>query len=251
MDDTSGAPSLVTSRTADGVVTITLDSPANRNALSRRLITELTRAVTELTRPETVRAAVLTHTGPVFCSGADLSETSADGVRSGLRDLLFLFRELLTRPVPIVARVDGAVRAGGLGLLGACDIVVASTRSSFAFSEVRLGLAPAIIELPLRERLSSRARSRYFVTGETFDAAVAARIGLITEAADDADAALAPILAALRLGSRQGLRESKRLAAAPLLRALDEDGDAMTELSAALFASEPAQEQMRSFLHRR
>jgi enoyl-CoA hydratase len=160
--------------------------------------------------------------------------------------MLALFRQLLTLPIPVVARVDGATRAGGLGLLGACDIVLASARSTFAFSEVRLGLAPAVISLPLRPLLSARAASRYFLTGETFDAATAVQIGLVTATGDDAG----PVLDALRRAERQGLRETRPLTTRDRLRALDDEGAAMTELSARLFASPVAQAHFSAFLDR-
>jgi len=150
-------PDLVRSESSDRVTTVTLDSPANRNALSRRLIAELTEALSAAAADEHAHAVVLTHTGTTFCSGAAIDEMRGGDPAEGTRSLLTLFRTLLTLPVPVVARVDGAARAGGLGLLGACDVVLASTRSTFAFTEVRLGLAPAIISLPLRPLLTPRA----------------------------------------------------------------------------------------------
>jgi len=139
--------------------------------------------------------------------------------------MLALFRQLLTLPVPVVARVDGAARAGGLGVLGACDsVVLASARSTFAFTEARLGLAPALISLPLRPLLTGRAAARYFLTGETFGAAVAAQIGLVTAAGDDVDALASDVLDGLRRADHQGLRETKPLTTGDRLRAIDEEG---------------------------
>lgn len=112
-----------------------------------------------------------------------------------------LLRQIVELRKPVVARVAGHVRAGGLGLLGACDIAAASAASTFAFTEVRIGVAPAVISLPLLPRTDPRALARYYLTGERFDAAEAARIGLITAAAkdpDDVDAVLAPVLDGLR-----------------------------------------------------
>ena len=173
---------IVRSEPGDRVVTITLDSPANRNALSRRLVAELSDALTAAAAASGAHAVVLTHTGTTFCSGAALDEMRDGSPADGTRDMLALFRQLLTLAVPVVARVDGAARAGGIGVLAACDIVLASARSTFAFTEVRLGLAPAVISLPLRPLLTARAASRYFLTGETFDAATAQSIGLVTAA---------------------------------------------------------------------
>src|SRR5215468_4920802 len=241
-------PDLVRSEPSDRVITVTLDSPANRNALSRRLIAELTEALSAAAADEHAHAVVLTHTGTTFCSGAAIDEMRGGDPAEGTRGLLALFRHLLTLPVPVVARVDGAARAGGLGVLGACDVVLASTRSTFAFTEVRLGLAPAMISLPLRPLLTPRAASRYFLTGETFDAATAREIGLVTAAGDDVDTLVEPVLDALRSADRQGLRETKPLTTGDRLRALDDEGAAMGELSARLFASPAAQSRLSAFL---
>jgi enoyl-CoA hydratase/carnithine racemase len=241
----------VRSESSGGVTTITLDSPANRNALSRRLIGGLRDALDAAAADETAHAVLLTHTGPAFCSGAALDEMRGGDTADGTRDLLALFRHLLSLPIPVVARVDGATRAGGLGLLGACDVVLASARSTFAFTEVRLGLAPAVISLPLRPLLTARAASRYFLTGETFDAATASQIGLVSAAGDDVDTLVKPVLEALCRADRQGLRETRPLTTRDRLRALDEEGDAMAGLSARLFASPIAHAHFSAFLDRK
>jgi enoyl-CoA hydratase len=243
--------SVVHSETSDSVVTVTLDSPANRNALSHRLVAELTDALGAAAADETAHAILLTHTGPAFCSGAALDEMRDGDTRDGTRDMLALMRFVLTLPIPVIAKVDGAARAGGLGLLGACDVVLASTRSTFAFTEVRLGLAPAVICLPLRPLLTARAASRYFLTGETFDAATAAQIGLVTAAADDIGTLVKPVLDGLRRADRQGLRETRPLTTRDRLRAIDDEGPAMAELSARLFASPAAQAHFSDFLERK
>jgi enoyl-CoA hydratase len=241
---------------SDRVVTITLDSPANRNALSRRLVAGLQDALGFAAAGQTAHAVLLTHTGSTFCSGAALDEMRAGDPAQrdpgqGTRDMLALFRQLLTLPIPVVAQVDGATRAGGLGLLACCDVVLAGTRSTFAFTEVRLGLAPAVISLPLRPLLTARAASRYFLTGETFDAATAVQIGLVTAAADEPGTLVEPVLDALRLADRQGLRETRPLTTRDRLRALDDDAGAMAELSARLFASPVAQQHFAAFLNRK
>ncbi|MET7935973.1 enoyl-CoA hydratase family protein [Streptomyces sp. NPDC005322] len=241
---------LVRRTSAHGITTLTLDSPHNRNALSARLVTELRAALAAAGRDETTRAVLLTHTGTTFCAGADLSEPPS---QSGALDLVALLRSIVELPKPVVARVTGHVRAGGLGLLGACDISAAGRGASFAFTEARLGLAPAVISIPLLPRLDRRAAARYYLTGERFDAAEAARIGLVTLAdpEGDADGVLAPVLDGLRRGSPQGLAESKRLATAEVLRAFDRDGEPLAALSARLFASAEAREGMTAFLERR
>lgn len=238
---------IVHSESSDGVVTVTLDSPDNRNALSRRLVAELAAALDAAAADETAHAVLLTHTGPAFCSGAALDEMLGGDTTDGTRDMLALFRQLLTLPIPVVARVDGAARAGGIGVLGSCDVVLASARSTFAFTEVRLGLAPAVISLPLRPLLTARAASRYFLTGETFDAATAVDIGLVSAVGDDPE----PVLDGLRRADRQGLRETRPLTTRDRLRAINADGHAMSELSGQLFASPVARAHFSAFLKRR
>ncbi|MDH6122219.1 enoyl-CoA hydratase [Kitasatospora sp. GAS204A] len=250
---TSAAP-LVRSSTAGAVTTLELDSPHNRNALSTRLMAELAQGLADAAADPAVRAVVLGHTGKVFCAGADLSEATGSDPTVGPRGLVDLQRAIVDCPKPVIAFVNGHVRAGGLGLLGAADLVIAGPAATFAFTEVRLGLAPAVISLPLRPKLESRAASRYYLTGETFDAVEAARIGLITVAAGEADEAakaLAEVLAALRLASPQGLAETKRLVNAEVVRSFEQDADARVKQSARLFGSPEAQQGMTAFLERR
>lgn len=233
-------------RTADrGVATLTLDSPANRNALSASLVRELRTALAACAADGTVRAVLLTHTGTTFCAGADLKEPPDPEAFVGL------MREIVALPKPVVARVTGHVRAGGLGLLAACDIAVAGPASTFALTESRLGLAPAVISLTLLPRLDRTAAHRYYLTGERFDAAEAARISLVTAAAEDVDQALVPILDGLRRASPQGLAASKELVTATVLRSFDQYAEDLVARSAALFASDEAREGMTAFLERR
>ncbi|WP_141313388.1 enoyl-CoA hydratase family protein [Streptomyces spinoverrucosus] len=230
---------------ARGVETLTLDSPANRNALSAALVGELADALAESAKDSDVRAIVLTHTGTTFSAGADLRDPPDPDA------LVALLRQIVELPKPVVARVTGHVRAGGLGLLAACDIAAASSTATFAFTEVRIGVAPAVISLPLLPRTDPRALARHYLTGERFDAAEAARIGLITATGDDADAVLEPILDGLRRSSPQALAETKRLLTAKVLQTFDRDAAELTALSARMFASGDAREGMTAFLERR
>jgi enoyl-CoA hydratase len=234
-----------------GVATVTLDSPHNRNALSRQLVAELTDRMSAAAAAADIRAVVLTHTGTTFCAGADLSEASTGPMSGAASGLLRLIRTIVDLPLPVLARIDGNVRAGGVGLVGACDIAVAGPRSTFAITEARLGLAAAVISVSVLPRLDARSAARYYLTGAAFDAAEAQRIGLVTLAADDIDAALATITADLRKASPQGLIESKRIANRGVREAIERYGDEMLELSARLFASEEAHEGMTAFLERR
>jgi enoyl-CoA hydratase len=234
-----------------GIARIALDSPRNRNALSAALMAQLDEALATAAADDGVRAVELTHTGSTFCAGADLAEAREGGMATGTERMMGLLRQIIAMPKPVVASIDGHVRAGGMGLVGACDIAVAGPASTFAFSEVRLGLAPAIISLTTLPRLSARAASRYYLTGETFDAATAARIGLITEAVADIDAGTMAVLDALRAASPQGLAETKPLLTAGLLDRFDADGEALAAQSARLFGSAEAAEGMAAFLAKR
>lgn len=237
------------------IATITLDSPQNRNALSSQLVGELGDQLRTAAGDATVRAVVLTHTGRTFCAGADLKEQAAEGgPAEGTRRMLALLRAVVELPKPVIARVNGNVRAGGLGLVGACDIALASAASSFAFTEVRLGLAPAIISITTLGRMSERAAARYYLTGETFDAAAAAAAGLITAAAgevDELDAQVQAVSDALRACSPQGLAETKPLTTRAALAAFAEQAEPMQALSQRLFESDEAREGIMSFLEKR
>ena len=237
------------------VARLTLDSPDNRNALSKALVSQLRQGLCDASDDSAVRAVVLGHTGGTFCAGADLSEASggdaAETVAHNARELTSLLRSILEMPKPVIGAIDGHVRAGGLGLVGACDIVVAGRSSTFALTEARIGVAPSIISLTLLPKMSARAVGRYFVTGEKFGADVAAEIGLVTVAVDDVNAAVAGLTAEIAKGSPQGLAASKRLTTAPILNAFDRQAEALTRQSAELFVSDEAREGMLSFLQKR
>jgi enoyl-CoA hydratase len=241
------------------VARLTLDSPDNRNALSTALVNQLHQGLTDATEESGVRAVVLGHTGGTFCAGADLTQAASGGpgADSGdlavdrARELTRLLRRILELPMPVIAAIDGHVRAGGLGLVGACDIAVAGQAGTFALTEAHIGVAPSIISLTLLPKMTARAASRYFLTGEKFGAAEAADIGLITIAADDVKATVESLTAAIGKASPQGLAASKALTTAAILEAFDRKADALTEQSARLFVSEEAREGMMAFLQRR
>jgi enoyl-CoA hydratase len=243
---------LVHLHVADSVATITLDSPANRNALSAALVGQLRAQLATAREDETVRAVVLTHTGSTFCAGADLSEmTSGASTQEGTARMLELLRMIVELPKPVIAQLTGNARAGGVGIVGACDVALALPSATFAFSEARLGLAPAVISLTTLGRMDERSAARYYLTGDVFDGIEAARSGLLTQAPDDLAAALSQILDSLRACSPQGLAQTKALITAPLRTAIAERGAEMAQLSGRLFASEEAREGMTAFLQRR
>lgn len=234
---------------------LTLNSPHNRNALSTALVSQLHQGLRNAAGDSAVRAVVLGHTGGTFCAGADLSEASGgdpfDMAAARARGLTALLRAIVASPLPVIAAINGHVRAGGFGLVGACDIAVAGPRSTFALTEARIGVAPAIISLTLLPKMSTRAAARYYLTGETFDATEAAEIGLITMAADDVDAAVAALVADVGRGSPQGLAASKALTTAAILEGFDRDAERLTDESAKLFVSDEAREGMLAFLQKR
>ncbi len=234
---------------------LTLNSPHNRNALSTALVEQLHQGLRDAAADTAVRAVVLGHTGNTFCAGADLSEAGAgDPFQMAVaraREMTAVMRDIVSSPLPVIAAIDGHVRAGGFGLVGACDIAVAGPRSTFALTEARIGVAPAIISLTLLPKLSSRAAARYYLTGETFDAGTAADIGLITMAAEDVDAEVGGLLADVGRGSPQGLAASKALTTAAVLEGFDRDAERLAEESARLFVSDEAREGMLAFLQKR
>ena len=249
----SESEELVRMSIAGQVATVTLDSPGNRNALSRRLGAQLTEHLTEADAHDDVRVIVLTHTGGTFCAGADMGEAVRDGMERGTRALLDLLLTVVALPTPVLALVRGHVRAGGVGLVGACDLALVSDSSTFAFTEVRLGLTPAIISLTTRSMLSERDAAWLYLSGEVFDGPAAADYGLVTRSLPDAELApaLADVLATFASSSPQGLRETKALLNQPRLARIAEEGERMVQLSSRLFGSDEAREGMSAFKERR
>lgn len=241
-----------------GVATLTLDSPHNRNALSERLRVDLAAALAAAADDEGVRAIVLTGAGPAFCAGADLKEVAAEhaGTRSADPDapgLPELFSAIMDSPKTVVAKVNGPARAGGLGLVAAADIAIAADTATFAFTEVRIGVAPAVISVPVAERMHNRQLTRYFLTGETFDAATAAASGLITQAVavEELDAAVETVLDGLRAGAPSALAATKELLGAPGRGARKTAFETMGERSREFFASDDAAEGRAAFFAKR
>jgi enoyl-CoA hydratase len=232
-----------------------LNSPHNRNALSTALVTQLHQGLRDAAADPEVRVVVLGHTGGTFCAGADLSEASggdpADTAADRAREMAALMRAIVESPLPVIAAINGHVRAGGFGLVGACDIAVAGPHSTFALTEARIGVAPAIISLTLLPKMSARAAARYYLTGEKFGASEAAHIGLITIAADDVDTTVAKLVADVSKGSPQGLAASKALTTAAVLEGFDRDAERLGAESARLFVSDEAREGMLAFLQKR
>jgi enoyl-CoA hydratase/methylglutaconyl-CoA hydratase len=238
---------------ADQVATITLDSPPNRNALSRQLVAELLERLGSAERDAAVKVVLIRSSGRVFCSGADLSEATSQGMEEGARQIVRLQHVLVTMSKPVVVEIGGPVRAGGIGIVAASDVAVAAEDASFALTEVRLGLAAAIISLTVHHRMNPRAAALTTLGGEVFNGTEAAAYGLVTSAvpADRLAEEVRAVCASLAAGSPQGLRESKRILNAELVRRIEAHGDEMAALSATLFASDEAREAMTAFLSRK
>jgi methylglutaconyl-CoA hydratase len=243
---------LVRCEPAGEVTTITLDSPGRRNALSSALLAQLREALASALGDPGCRVVVLTGADPAFCSGADLQEsrTSPSAAPELFPQILQLIWD---SHKPIICRVNGSARAGGIGLIAACDIAVASQSATFAFSEVRIGATPAIIAVPCLRRMSPRAAAEYFLTGEPFDAQRAVEVGLITGAVPkiQLDEEIARYADSLLRGApgaqavtKTVLREANSMPVATELAR-------MAEISAARFASEEAREGMAAFAEKR
>lgn len=246
---------LVRVATARGVTTLTLDSPHNRNALSTPLMTELLAGLAAAVADDAVRVVVLDHTGPVFCSGADLKETAAayasGTVPAGmLGDVLAAVWEC---PKPVVARVAGPARAGGLGLIAAADLAICAQEATFAFTEVRIGVIPAVISATVLPRLAPRAAAELYLTGDTFDGRRAAEIGLVTTAvpADGLDAAVARACASLVRGAPNALAGAKELLRRPPAADLRAGVAELAALSTGYFLSDEGREGVLAFREKR
>ncbi|MGC4895229.1 enoyl-CoA hydratase-related protein [Micromonospora sp. DT31] len=246
---------LVRVATARGVTTLTLDSPHNRNALSTPLMTELLAGLAAAVADDAVRAIVLDHAGPVFCSGADLKETAAayasGTVPAGmLGDVLVALRDC---PKPVVAKVAGPARAGGLGLIAVADLAVCAQEATFAFTEVRIGVVPAVISATVLPRLTSRAAAELYLTGDTFDGRRAAEVGLVTAAvpADELDAAVERYCASLVRGAPAALAGVKELLRRPAPTDLRAEIAELAALSTGYFLSDEGREGIMAFREKR
>jgi len=240
----------------DGVtVRITLDSPHNRNALSRRLLAELKGALERAAEDEGARAVVLTGAGSVFCSGADLRERRAgpDPAAEAGPGVPEVLTAIVRCPLPVVARVNGPVRAGGMGIVAASDLAVAASDATFAFSEVRVGVAPAVIAVPTLAVAEPRALSRYALTGEVFGADAAAAMGLLTAvvAPGGLDAWVTEVVVEVAKGAPGAVAATKALLADLRLTPWDAALATAAARSAAMFSLAEAAEGMAAFLERR
>ena len=240
---------------SDGVATLTMDQPHNRNALTPALLGGLADGIAAALADEAVGVIVLTHTGPAFCAGADLS-SAGENKRSrrsktvGLADVL---EDIQDAPKPVLARIAGHCVGGGIGLAAACDISIADDAARFAFTEVRVGVAPAIISVVCLPKIRRADALELFLSGERISAARAAEVGLITRAvpADELDAEVAAVVGRLLAGGPSALAAAKRLVYTIPGMERNAAFTRTTELSQSLFASAEAAEGMAAFREKR
>jgi enoyl-CoA hydratase/carnithine racemase len=238
----------------DGVATLTLDNPDARNVLDVDTMAALSDGLMQASEDAAVRVVVLTAEGRAFCAGADLKGATAANADSfttqGPMSLVAVLEEILDCPKPTIARVQGHVAGGGNGLVAACDFAVASENVHFAFSEVRVGVAPAVVSVVCLDRMNRRDGIELLLLGERVPAARAAQAGLINRAvpADELDAAVAGYVDALRRGGPQALRATKNLLRKVPGMPRTEAFEWTAEISAHMFNSDEAKEGMTAFL---
>lgn len=247
---------VVHSRLDDGVLTVTLDDHEHRNALGAQLVRELVETLDAAESDPDVRVIVLTNAGNTFCAGANLSErssSSSEEAPAAVRDPRHLFGRFARSAKPYVGRIAGHCVAGGMGLAAAMDISIAVDDARFGFTEVRVGVAPAVISVVCLPKLRTADARAAFLRGNRFTAGEAAAMGLINAAvpADRLDDAVDAVVADLLAGSPAAIAASKRLLAEVPGMPVDEAFVMTSELSAALFASDDAKEGMTAFLEKR
>jgi methylglutaconyl-CoA hydratase len=233
-----------------GVATVTLDTPEKHNALSTEMLNSLGDDLTSCGADASVRVVVLTHSGPTFCAGADLSVAAATRARFDIADVLRLIQDM---EKPVVARIAGRCLGGGVGLAAACDISIASTDAEFGFTEVRLGVAPAVISVVCLPKLRRGDASELFLTGRRFSGSEAAEVDLITRAVEERqlDGTVALTVGELLRGGPKALATAKRLIAVVPSMGRDEAFAWAGSLSKELFASDEATAGIAALRERR
>ncbi len=233
---------------AGPLLRVTLARPERRNAFDAGLIRELTEAFSDV---GDARVVLLSGEGEAFCAGADVEWQRASidlSFDENVEDAMRLFRMLEaidSCPAPVVAAVQGYALGGGCGLVACCDVVVAAPQAVFGFSEVRLGIIPAVISPFVLARIAPEGARRYFLTGERFDAGDALRIGLVDEVAEQLEAGVDAVIAAILEGGPEAVRAAKRLVRER------PPGEETARIAAERRASDEGQEGLRAFLERR
>jgi methylglutaconyl-CoA hydratase len=238
----------------DGAAWITLNRPENRNALSAVLVVELYDHFTTALEDDSVRSVVITGTGPAFCAGADLKSPPGEVIEGG-RSVPYpdVLNAILEARKPVIAAVNGAAFAGGLGLVGAADIVITDAAAQFSFSEVRIGVIPAVISVVCLRKLGRHHGMKLFITGERFDGRQAVDYGLAHRAvpADELAAAVQQEIDAINLGGPIAVAEAKRLVRTVPELTIEQGFEMTAEWSTRMFRSEEAAEGMAAFREKR
>ena len=240
----------------DGVLTVTLRDEENRNALSAGLTSELSQTLDEAEENPEVRVIVLTNSGRVFCAGADLSErSSSKKSESPIKpvDPLEIFSRFRKSSKPYIGKIAGHCVAGGMGLAAAMDISIGIEEAKFGFTEVRIGVAPAMISVLCLPKMRPAEASEAFLRGNRFSASEAARMGLINSAvpADEIDSVVQEIVSDIKAGGPEAIAAAKQLTLKVPYMQVDEAFAWTSELSSNLFKSKEAQEGMRAYLDKR
>jgi methylglutaconyl-CoA hydratase len=238
----------------NGAAWVKLNRPEKRNALSAMLITEVYDHIQAANADDKARCIVITGNGPGFCSGADLKDDR--GLPEGRAEAVAypdLLAAIQDNPKPVIAAINGPAFAGGLGLVGACDIVVSVDSAQFSFSEVRIGVIPAIISVVCLPKLGSHHGMKLFLTGERFDGKQAVEMGLVHRAVPEGEleAAVQEEVEMIRLGGPTAVIECKKLVRQVPKLSREEGFELTAPWSAEMFASEEAQEGMAAFREKR
>ena len=231
---------------------ITLNQPEKRNALSEALVAELNSHLQTAIADARVRAIVITGAGAAFCAGADL-KSGGVAASAGEHPFVGVMKTIWDAPKPVIARINGPAFGGGIGLAAACDRTIAADTATFSFSEVRVGVIPAMISVVVIPKLGIQNTMWLFLTGERFSAQRAVELGLIHRAvpADALDTAVDDVLAMIRLGGPQAIREAKQLVRHVPALSMDDGFRYTTKKIGELFASSEAAEGMQAFLEKR
>jgi methylglutaconyl-CoA hydratase len=238
--------------TRNAAAWITLNQPEKRNALSEEIVFGLLAHVNEAIADDAVRVIVITGAGSAFCAGADLK---SGGVKTGDEETPFvtLMKTIWDSPKPVIARINGHAFGGGVGLAAACDLTIAADSALFSFSEVRVGVIPAMISVVVIPKLGIHNTMWLFLTGERFNAARAVELGLIHRAvpAAELDQATDEVIGMVRLGGPNAIREAKQLVHRIPHLSMDDGFRYTARKISELFASPEAAEGMQAFLEKR
>ena len=239
----------------DQAAWIRLDRPENRNALSAELVNELYQHLQQALSDPLVRSIVITGNGTAFCAGADLKSPPGSSISGGGRAVPFgdVLQFMLNANKPLIASVNGAAFGGGIGLLAACDIIIADEAAQFSFSEVRLGVIPAVISVLVLPKIGAHQAKRLFLTGQRFSGQEAVKFGLVHQSVPSA--ALTSVvekeLEAIALGGPNALAECKKLIREVPELSIEAGLARTSDWSVAMFESDEATEGMAAFREKR